>query len=176
MRLVDSPIHGVYVVRGEPVADERGYFMRFFDADEFKRRGIDPPLVQCSVSLSHARFTLRGMHYQAAPHEESKLIRCTRGSAFDVAVDLRPDSPTYLQSFCMELHAGGSDGVLIPPGCAHGFLTLEPDTEILYQIGARYAPRYATGVRWNDPAFGIEWPSPPSVISDRDRSFADFEP
>jgi dTDP-4-dehydrorhamnose 3,5-epimerase len=176
MRLVDSHIGGVYVVRGEPVIDDRGYFMRIFDADEFARRGVDPTLAQCGVSFNSARFTLRGMHYQEAPHEESKLVRCIRGSAFDVAVDLRRDSPTYLQSFCIELHAGGPDSVLIPPGCAHGFLTLEPDTELLYQIGTPYAPHHATGVRWDDPAFGIEWPSSPAVISDRDRSFPDIQP
>ena len=174
MKLVDSPIVGVYVVRGEPIADERGYFMRIFDAAEFERLEIDPPLAQCSVSFNHAKLTLRGMHYQRPPHEESKLVRCIRGSVFDVTVDLRRDSPTYLQSFCTELRAGGSDSVLIPPGCAHGFLTLEPDTEILYQIGTPYAPHHATGVRWDDPAFGIDWPSAPSVISDRDRSFPDF--
>jgi len=176
VNFIGTPIRGVYVVRGEPVADERGHFMRTFDAAEFERLGLDPRVAQCSVSFSPARFTLRGMHYQRPPHEEAKLIRCLRGRAFDVAVDVRPDSPTYRRSFGVELHAGGVDSVFVPAGCAHGFLTLEPDTELLYQIGTPYSPHHSAGIRWNDPAFTIDWPAPPVVMSERDSGYPDFEP
>lgn len=176
MNFIGTSIQGVYVVRGDPVTDERGHFMRIFDAAEFELHGLDPHVAQSSVSFNPTRFTLRGMHYQRPPHEEAKLIRCIRGRAFDVAVDIRPDSPTYRRWFGLELQAGSPDSVLVPPGCAHGFLTLDHDTELLYQIGTAHSPQHAAGIRWNDPAFTIDWPATPVVISERDRTYPDFEP
>jgi dTDP-4-dehydrorhamnose 3,5-epimerase len=131
-------------------------------------------LAQCSISFNHARGTLRGMHYQAHPHPECKLVRCTRGAIYDVALDLRQSSPTFGQWTAAELSADAGNMLYIPGNCAHGFITLEDRSEILYQISEFYYPELARGLRWNDPAFGIEWPIQPTVISDRDRDYPDF--
>ena len=148
-------IGGVWVIEPERFEDERGFFARTWDTGEFEQRGLNGRLVQCSISHNGHRGTLRGLHYQAAPHEEAKLVRCTAGAIFDVAVDLRPDSPTYTRWFGVELSADNRLALYIPEGCAHGFLTLADDSEVMYQISELWAPDAARGVRWDDPAFRI---------------------
>jgi dTDP-4-dehydrorhamnose 3,5-epimerase len=155
--------------------DERGFFARSWCEREFRENGLNPKLVQCSISYNERKGTLRGVHYQAPPYPEAKLVRCTKGSLYDVALDLRPDSPSYLRSTGVELTAANHRALYIPEGCAHGFLTLEESTEALYQMSEFYHPERARGVRWNDPAFGIVWPGVAEVISERDRSFPDFK-
>lgn len=176
MKFLATSIAGVVVVELEELPDERGMFARTFSKDEFAARGLLHEPVEANLSFNHAAGTLRGMHYQAEPHPEAKLVRCTRGSMFDVAVDLRPDSPSYCRWFGVTLAADERNALHIPPGCAHGFVTLEDATEVLYLMGERYYPELARGVRWNDPAFGIEWPVAPAVISGRDAAFEDFTP
>jgi dTDP-4-dehydrorhamnose 3,5-epimerase len=171
----DTRIEGVWVIRPERHEDERGWFARTWDRDAFESNGLNPRLVQCSISFSAASGTLRGLHYQAAPFEESKLVRCTSGAIYDVALDLRPDSPTFKGWVAAELTAVNRTALCVPEGCAHGFLTLETATEVHYQMTECYVPGAGRGVRWDDPAFGIEWPSAVSVIGERDRTYPDFE-
>lgn len=166
----------MYVVETEAVEDERGLFARTWCATEFAARGLNPALSQCSVSVNRRRGTLRGMHYQAAPHGEAKLVRVTRGAIHDVALDLRPESPTFLHSFGVVLTASNHTMLYVPEGCAHGFLTLEDDTEVLYQISTAYIPEAARGVRFDDPSFEISWPDTVTVIAPRDRDYPDFSP
>jgi len=170
----ETGIEGVWLLEPERFEDERGFFARTWDREEFASRGLNPAIAQCSVSFNHKAGTLRGLHYQAAPHEEAKLVRCSSGAIFDVAVDLRPESPTYKKWFGAELSAENRAALYIPEGCAHGFLTLSDSTEIHYQISATYVPEAGRGVRWNDPAFGITWPGEVTVMNDRDRSYPDF--
>lgn len=170
----EAALKGVFIVEMEKHADARGFFARTFCPDEFARAGIPFQPAQSSVSHNTAARTLRGMHYQAAPFAETKLVRVTRGAAFDVVVDLRADSPTFRQWTGVELTAENGRAIFIPEGFAHGFLTLGPDTDVLYQIAPRFTPGHDRGVRWNDPAFGIEWPSEPAVISERDAGYGDF--
>jgi dTDP-4-dehydrorhamnose 3,5-epimerase len=167
-------IDGVVVVEAERLEDERGFFARTWDVAEFTEHGLNPRLLQCSISYNRARGTLRGMHYQVPPHEEAKLVRCTAGSVFDVAVDLREGSPTFGEWFGGELSAENRRALYVPEGCAHGFLTLEDGCEVHYQISQAYKPEAARGVRWDDPAFGISWPGDVVVINERDRSYADL--
>jgi dTDP-4-dehydrorhamnose 3,5-epimerase len=177
VRLVETPLPGAYVVELELRRDERGWFARTFDAAAFAELGLDPAVVQCNASFNERAGTLRGMHFQAEPHGEPKLVRCTRGAVYDVLVDLRPDSPAFRRWFGLELRAGGTASLFAPVGVAHGFQTLEDGSEVHYQMGYRYVPEAASGVRWDDPAFGIEWPDPPAggrVISERDASYPDF--
>ncbi len=174
MKFREAAILGVFLVEIEPAADDRGFFARLQCPDEFARAGLRFAPVQTSLSRNLAAGTLRGMHYQAAPMAETKLVRVVRGRALDVVVDLRPDSPTYRRWEGIELSAEGGRAVFIPEGIAHGFLTLEPDTDVLYQIGPAYTPGHDRGVRWNDPAFAIAWPMAPRVISDRDATYADY--
>jgi dTDP-4-dehydrorhamnose 3,5-epimerase len=178
MRFIETPLPGTWVVELERLRDERGWFARTFDVEEFSARGLDPAVAQCNASFNTKRNTLRGMHYQAAPHGESKLVRCVRGAIFDVALDLRPDSPTYCGWHGVELTAENGVAFFIPTGVAHGFQTLGDDCEVLYQMGHRYVPEAARGVRWNDPVFGIRWPDPSGerIVSERDASYADFVP
>jgi dTDP-4-dehydrorhamnose 3,5-epimerase len=171
MRLVEADLPGVYVAEPEPVADERGLFARTFSRDDFEEWGLDPVVAQCSTSFNERAGTLRGMHYQAGAAEETKLVRCTRGSMFDVAVDMRPVSPTYLRWTGTTLTADNRRALYVPKGFAHGFLTLEDATEVLYQISAPYQPGTAQGVRWDDPAIGITWPHRPRMMSDRDATY-----
>lgn len=166
---------GVVLVTPECHSDDRGFFARTWCAREFEEAGLSPSLAQCSVSWNERRYTLRGMHWEAAPARESKLVRCTRGAVFDVAVDLRLGSPTYLRHIGVELGADDHRALFIPPGVAHGFLTLEDRTEVFYQMDSFYAPGAERGARFDDPAFGIDWPATPAVMSERDRSFPDFE-
>jgi dTDP-4-dehydrorhamnose 3,5-epimerase len=177
MRFSGARIPGVWLVESEPVADERGFFARVWDADEFAARGLTPPLVQCSRSYNRRCGTLRGLHFQQAPCEETKLVFCTRGAVYDVVLDLRRDSPMFRQWMAVELTAADGRMLYIPEGCAHGFQTLADDSEMLYFISPAYSPAHGAGVRWNDPAFGIDWPrADQRIMSDRDRAFPDFEP
>jgi dTDP-4-dehydrorhamnose 3,5-epimerase len=173
----ETLLKGVFTIDLEPQGDDRGMFARSYCSREFVAHGLNPRVVQCNVSYNRYRGTLRGMHHQQHPHAEAKLIRCVRGALFDVAVDIRPDSPTAGQWTAAELRAepGRPSRMLyIPEGCAHGFLTLEDDTEIVYQMSEFYAPEAQRGFRWNDPQFAIAWPESPRIMSDRDRSYPDF--
>ena len=170
----ETRIRGAWIISPEPIQDARGWFARTWDEHEFVARGLSGHVVQCSVSFNRRRGTLRGLHYQAAPHEESKLVRCTAGVIFDVAVDLRPSSPTFMDWVGVELSAGNRLALYVPEGCAHGFLTLEDDVEVLYQMSEVYEPGAGRGVRWDDPAFGIAWPGEVTVINERDRTYPDF--
>jgi dTDP-4-dehydrorhamnose 3,5-epimerase len=174
MRFSATGIAGVVVVDLEPVADERGAFARLHCPDAFAAAGHPFEPAQTSLSRNPHLGTLRGMHYQPAPHGETKLVRCIRGRIFDVAVDLRPTSPTHRRWAAAELSWDIGRALLIPPGVAHGFLTLEPDSDVLYQIAPKYEPGREAGVRWDDPAFAIDWPAAPKVISPRDASYPDY--
>jgi dTDP-4-dehydrorhamnose 3,5-epimerase len=171
MIFTELPLSGAYLIEMQRLTDERGFFARSYCAEEFSERGLGPELRQCSVSYNARKGTLRGMHYQSAPHEEHKLVRCTAGAIFDVVVDLRDSSPTYRRWCAAELSAENRSSVFVPPGCAHGFVTLTDHTEVYYMISVAHAPEFSGGVRWNDPAFGIEWPFAPAVISARDASY-----
>jgi dTDP-4-dehydrorhamnose 3,5-epimerase len=166
-----SHVRGVFLIEPERRIDERGFFARTWCQQEFSARGLNPCVAQCNTSLSHKQGTLRGLHYQVAPHAEAKLVRCVRGAVFDVAVDLRTDSPTLHQWFGAELTADNRQMLYVPQGCAHGYLTLCDDTEVLYQVSDFYCPQAERGVRWNDPKFGISWPQPLRVISPKDGSY-----
>lgn len=169
-----APLEGVWIIEPELVLDERGGFARVFSAREFSERGLQDSFVQSSISVNPRAGTLRGLHYQAAPHAETKLVRCTRGRVFDVLVDLREESPTFLRSFSTELSAENRQTLYVPPGVAHGLLTLVDDCEVFYQMDTRFEPTAARGVRWDDPAFAITWPADPVMMSERDRAYPDF--
>ncbi len=173
MKFTQTAISGVWLVDLEPLVDERGFFARTFCADEFSARGLDPTVAQCNVSVTATAGTVRGLHYQVAPAEETKLVRVVRGAIHDVAVDLRAGSPTYCGHVAVELSAANRRALYVPTGFAHGFQTLVDDTEVEYQMGAPYTPGTDRGVRYDDPAFGIVWPLPVSTISDRDRTWPD---
>jgi dTDP-4-dehydrorhamnose 3,5-epimerase len=170
----ETKLKGAFIIELERLEDDRGFFARSWCRNEFESYGLNQRLVQCNVSFNKQAGTLRGMHFQAAPHEEAKLVRCTAGAMYDVIVDLRQDSATYLQWVGQRLNASNRRMLYVPEGFAHGFLTLENDTEVFYQMSEFYAPECARGYRYNDPAFGIEWPNDVSVISERDRTYADF--
>jgi len=165
---------GAYAIEPEPATDERGFFARLWCAREFAARGLRTDFVQSSISSNRRRGTLRGLHYQLAPHAEAKLVRCIRGAAYDVIVDLRPESPTFQQWHACELTPENGHAVYIPEGVAHGFQTLTDDTELLYEITACYAPQHARGARWNDPAFAIDWPVDGPIVSSRDQSYPNY--
>ncbi len=168
MKFAPTPLAGACVIDIEPKADARGFFARAFCRAEFSAHGLNPALDQCSISFNHARGTLRGMHYQAPPHEEDKLVRCTAGAIYDAIVDIRAGSPTRGKWFGVELSAANRRQLFIPKGFAHGFLTLSNDAEVFYQISVPFQPEGARGIRWDDPAIGIAWPFAPAVISPRD--------
>lgn len=174
----ETPIPGVWLIEPELLGDERGWFARTFDREEFRARGLDHEVVQCNASYNAKRDTLRGMHYQAEPHGESKLVRCVRGAIFDVAIDLRHDSPSLRAWHGAKLSAENGHALYIPAGLAHGFQTLSDDCEVIYQMGYRYVSEAARGVRFDDPAFGIDWPEPRGerIVSERDASYSDFAP
>lgn len=176
MRFEPTPLAGAVVVELERRTDDRGFFARAFCRDEFVAAGLPAEFVQQSVSFNARRGTLRGMHFQAAPREEPKLVRCTQGAILDVIVDLRRDSPTHRRWFAIELSADNHRALYIPPGLAHGFQTLADASEILYQMAERYVPDLARGVRWNDPAFGIAWPIADPFMSERDATYPDYAP
>jgi len=177
VKLHETPLAGAFVVELERLADERGHFARTFDASIFETRGLDGRVAQCSLSFNARAGTLRGLHYQQAPHGEAKLVRVTRGAVWDAIVDLRADSPTYTRSFALDLTAENDCALFVPVGLAHGFQTLQDATEVLYQMSVGFVSEAARGVRWDDPAFAIDWPAAPPggrTISDRDRSYPDF--
>ena len=175
MQFHPTNVAGAMVVTVDVHTDDRGLFARTFEEEAFAAAGLPTTWPQCSTSWNRKKGTLRGMHYQASPNPDPKLVRCTRGRIFDVALDIRRDSPTFLQWHGVELSQPERNALYIPPGCAHGFVTLEDDCEIFYMIGAVYAPELARGVRWDDPAFGIAWPIPPTLMSERDADYPDFQ-
>ena len=177
MFFLETAVAGAFVIEPQRIQDERGFFARTYSSAEFADQGLDDRVDQSSTSFNASAGTLRGMHYQAAPHGEAKLVRCTRGAIYDVAVDLRPDSPSYLRWFGLELTADDGRALFVPEGCAHGFQTLVDASEVLYQISTPHVPTAARGVRWDDPVFGIEWPpAPPQgrTMSTRDAGYPDF--
>lgn len=175
MRFTETGIDGVLVIDVEPFVDERGMFARVWCEEELAAHGLTAHLSQCSISRNPKAGTLRGMHYQRAPHEEAKLVRCTHGAVYDVALDLREDSPTRGRWHAAELSAENGAALFVPEGCAHGFQTLVDDTEVLYLISHAYTPSASTGVRWDDPAFGIEWPAAAErTIGPRDLAWPDY--
>jgi dTDP-4-dehydrorhamnose 3,5-epimerase len=172
MKFTPTKIAGVWILEMELREDSRGWFARTWCVDEFASHGLNRSLAQCSSSFNKTRGTLRGMHYQAPPHAEAKVVRCTRGAIFDVALDLRPDSATYLQWESLVLRDDNGKAFYIPEGCAHGFQTLEDDTEVFYMNSVPFQPDYGRGCRWDDPVFQIHWPLPEIAhLSDRDQSF-----
>ena len=175
MRFTETTLPGVVTIALDLAEDERGFFARTYCDDEFVRAGVSLQPRQMNVSHNIHALTLRGLHYQAADHGESKLVQCVRGRIFDVAVDLRPNSPSYRRWFGIELAPDLRRMIFIPEGCAHGFLTLEQDSDVFYLMGQPFVPEAGRGVRWNDPAFGISWPASPRVISPRDAAYPDFE-
>ena len=170
-----TPLEGAWLIEPERIEDARGYFARVRCEREFAEHGLNSRWVQSSVSQNTRRGTLRGMHFQAAPHGEIKLVRCTRGAIFDVIIDLRPQSKSYMQHFSVRLSEENHTTIYIPEGLAHGFLTLEDGTEVLYEMSEFYHAESARGVRWNDPAFGIAWPEEPRILIERDRNYADYK-
>lgn len=174
MIYTETEVAGAFAVDVERFADERGFFAHCFDSDDLKKRGLVGDFILGSISYNHKSGTLRGMHYRAAPHAETKLVRCTRGAVFDVVVDVRPDSPTFKRWAGVELSADNRRSFYIPQGLAHGFLTLTDDSEVTYLLEKPYTPTAERGVRWDDPAFNIRWPREIVVIKDRDRTFPDF--
>ena len=176
MKFTALDLPGTFLVDLEPITDNRGHFARTFCHDEFREHGLDPMVAQCNVSWNHRKGTLRGMHYQSDPHGEAKLVRCTRGAIFDVLIDLRPESTAYCTWTAHELTADGPHMLFAPTGVAHGFLTLADATEVHYQMSAPYVQDAASGVRWDDPAFAIDWPAAIEVISERDAGYPDFRP
>ena len=171
----ETTLQGAFTITPEMLADERGAFARIFCKKEFTSHGLDPNISQCSISLNTKKNTLRGMHYQISPYEEAKLVRCSRGLIYDVIVDLRPSSSTFMKWTAMEISAENKIMLYIPKGFAHGFLTLEDNTEVIYQMSEFFHPNHSVGFRWNDSSFNIEWPSDPSTMSSKDQSFPDFK-
>ena len=174
MIFTPTPLAGGWIVDLERHEDERGYFARTWCRREFEAQGLDGALVQSSLSHNPRRGTLRGLHWQAPPHAEVKLVRCSRGAIWDVMVDLRPDSPTYTRHFGAELTAANGRALYIPEGFAHGFVTLADDSDVVYQMSAYYEPAAGRGARWNDPAFGIVWPVRDPILHPRDASYPDL--
>ena len=174
MIFTETKLPGAYLIDIEKRADQRGFFARGWCQKEFEAHDLIPRVVQTNISLSKRKGTLRGMHYQVAPYAEAKLVRCTRGALYDVIIDLRPDSPTYMQWLGVELSAENYKMLYVPEGFAHGFQTLVDNTEVTYQVSQFYTPEAEGGVRYNDPAFGIEWPLEVQVISDKDQSWPDY--
>lgn len=175
MNFVATPIDGAFVVELERLEDERGFFARAFCQREFEARGLNPGLAQCNVSFNHRRGTLRGLHFQAIPHEEAKLVRCTQGAVWDVIVDLRRACTSFKRWHAVELSARNRRALYVPEGVAHGFQTLADDAELLYLMSEFYHPESARGIAWNDPAFEIPWPIAEPIISERDRALPRFE-
>jgi len=174
MIFTETPLAGAFVIEPELLEDARGFFARTWCSREFETRGLVTRIAQCSTSFNKRKGTLRGLHYQALPFAETKIVRCIRGSIYDVIVDLRPSSPTFTRHFAAVLTAENRKMLYVPAGFAHGFQTLEDDTEVFYQISEFYSSAHARGVRWDDPAFGIRWPDDERTIVDRDRTYPDF--
>ncbi len=175
MFFTETKLQGAFIIEPEPIEDERGFFARCWCKKEFEEHDLNPHLVQCNISFNKKKGTLRGMHYQVAPHEEAKLVRCTMGAIYDVIIDLRPESPTFKQWVAVELTALNRRMLYVPEGFAHGFQTLEDNTEVLYQMSEFYHSECARGVRWDDPAFGIKWPDGNRIISVKDLQYPDVD-
>lgn len=175
MRFIETELPGAYLIELEALTDERGFFARSFCQEEFAAHGLKVDVRQCNVSFNRVKGTLRGMHFQLPPKAEAKLVRCTRGAIHDVIIDLRPASATYCRWISVELTGDNHRALYIPEGFAHGFQTLEDNSEVFYQMYEFFAPGSASGVRWNDPAFGLDWPLPNPIISEKDLSYPDFE-
>ena len=171
----ETLLEGVFVIELELIRDNRGFFARTFCQKEFKKKGLSDIILQCSTSFNKKKVTLRGMHYQSEPYAEPKIVLCTNGAIYDVVVDLRKNSSTYKKWVANELNMKSQKMIYIPKGCAHGFQTLEDNTEVFYQMSEFYHPEYAKGIRWDDVAFNIQWPLPISVISQKDLSYPDFK-
>ena len=176
MLFTETRLKGAFIIQLEKRGDERGFFARTFCQNEFSDHGLNTQISQANLAYSRFKGTLRGMHYQARPHAEAKLVRCTKGAVFDVAVDLRPDSVTYCQWFGVELSSDNDKMFYIPEDFAHGYMTIEDHCELTYMVSAFYAPDAEQGVRWDDPTFEIKWPLTPKIISDKDKKWADFNP
>jgi dTDP-4-dehydrorhamnose 3,5-epimerase len=177
MRLAATPLAGAYVIELRRLEDERGHFARTFDAELLAEHGLDARVSQCSLSFNRSAGTLRGMHFQAVPHGEAKLVRVVRGAVWDAIIDLRPDSTTFKQWFGIELTQDNDRALFVPDGFAHGFQTLADDTEMLYMMSTPFVAGSGRGVRWDDPAFGIDWPAAPAAgrtMSERDAQYPDF--
>ena len=174
MIFTETKLGGAWILEPERLEDGRGFFARTWCQRECMAHGLNPRIVQCNTSFNKRRGTLRGMHYQAPPYAEAKLVRCTRGAIYDVILDLRPTSPTFKQYEAEILDGDGRRMLYVPEGFAHGFQTLDDDTEVFYQMSEFYSPTHARGVRWDDPAFQISWPGADRTISDRDRTYPDF--
>jgi dTDP-4-dehydrorhamnose 3,5-epimerase len=174
MIFTETKIKGAFIIKPEFLTDDRGFFTRSFCTEEFEKQGLISSIVQCNISYNKKKGTLRGMHYQATPHEEAKIVSCTKGAIYDVALDIRKDSSTYLQWVAVELTAENFMMIYIPKGCAHGFQTLTDDTRVYYQMTEFFYPESSSGVRWNDPAFGIQWPDDKRIMSERDKEFSDY--
>lgn len=176
MTFTETPLAGAFLISIERKEDERGFFARSFCQEEFRRHGLDTRVSQCNISFNKKKGTLRGMHFQAAPHEEAKLVRCTMGEIFDVIVDIRPASKSYGKWFAARLSAGNRYMMYVPAGFAHGFQTMTNDAEVFYLMSNSYHPESARGIRWNDPALSVRWPLMDPIVSPRDKSFSDWKP
>ena len=174
MIFTPTELEGAFILEPEKLEDDRGFFARSWCKKEFEAHGLNSKLIQCNISFNKEKGTLRGMHYQLPPREEAKLVRCTSGSIYDVIIDLRCESTTFKQYIGLALTSKDYKMLYVPEGFAHGFLTLEDNTEVFYQMTEFYSPEHARGVRWNDPAFGIEWPVAPRTMSGRDQSYSDY--
>lgn len=175
MKFAETRLEGAFILEMEPHRDERGFFARTWCREEFEAHHLNPELAQCSTSFNKRRGTLRGLHYQDDPYAEAKLVRCTRGAIYDLIVDVRPGSKTFKQWLSVELTADNLLMLYIPEGFAHGFQTLEDDTEVFYQISEFYHPECSRGIRWNDPLFDLRWPIVSRIMSERDENFPDFK-
>lgn len=175
MRFTETPLPGAYVIDLEKIGDERGFFSRIFCSENYEKRGLDSRFVQVNNSYNALRGTFRGLHYQVAPALETKLIRCVRGSLYDLILDIRPDSPTFGQTFGTTLTEENRTMMYVPKGCAHGFITLEDDTEALYFVSEYYNKKLERGIRWDDPNFKIQWPLEPLILSERDQNHPNYE-
>jgi len=171
MKFIETKLKDAYIIEIEPISDDRGFFARSWCQQEFSNRGLNPNLVQCNISFNLKKGTLRGMHYQANPHEEAKLVRCIRGAIYDVIIDIRPDSSTFKDWLSVDLNADNRKMLYIPEGFAHGFQTLDDNSEVFYQMSNFYHPESARGIRWNDPEFQLEWQIESKIISERDLSY-----
>ncbi len=174
MIFTPTALPGAFLIEPERLEDQRGFFARTWCHREWLAHGLNPQLVQASIAFNHMAGTLRGMHYQAAPHTDVKLVRCTMGAIYDVIIDLRATSPTFMHHVAIELSAHNRAMLYVPAGFAHGYQTLEDNSEVFYQMSEYYAPEAARGVRWNDPAFGIVWPAAEHIINERDQAYADM--
>jgi len=174
MKFTETDLNGCYVIELEKISDERGFFARSWDKDVFEKNGLNSNLVQCNVSFNRKKGTLRGMHFQKPPFSETKLVRCTRGKIFDVVIDLRRDSKTYKKWISIELSANNHKMVYIPEGFAHGFQTLEDNSEVFYQMSKRYEKKYSSGLLWNDSAFNVKWPLEPTILNEKDKLYGDY--